>query len=294
MSVQQGSSKKEPLTSEAAFSVEYILNLNKKEKSRKNPNTCIYEHLDIDIKSAMLTLVNVLESSLANGCLTMLPHLLKVTSLFKTTETSLENVVLCQNLYASVAHEDTICLQYLIHFLFRSTSLCIPSPEKVTKLLGIAKNHLASKQPFIKNATLVGLIDLLQSIGMSNLVIGGLSDELNIFNNSIVDLVAKKDEKDKRFQINYSITFLKLKWSLIGLTIETILPKKHNSELLNCIIEEQYMFLQKAVTYNSVAHFLKVTFLFAIVTLLTIHTFIRFCYVYSELPRCQKYFTRKL
>lgn len=124
--------------------------------------------------------------------------------------------------------------------------------------MSMAKNHFSSNQPYVKNATIIGLIDLLHSLGWSNHVIGGICDELNVFFNGFSEMFLKNIKIDKS-NIKYSYLHQQLRWHLIGAAAIYISSKRQNCEIINHILAESDPFISKAFKFSYVINFSKVS-----------------------------------
>lgn len=95
--------------------------------------------------------------------------------------------------------EDTLSQQHIIYLLCKMAALLVPSMAELTHLCTIIPTYLKSTQLYIRDATLAGLICLLECLVTSNTTMGGLSEELQLLRNVIVNYIVKHGIIDERF-----------------------------------------------------------------------------------------------
>lgn len=119
------------------------------------------------------------------------------------------------------------------------SALLVPTVAELTHLCSIIPTYLKSTQLYIRNATLNGLTCLLECLVHSNTTMGGLSDELQLLRNVIINYTVKHGIVDERYKdgdkclarihqlfiffsaTTYSDTHSKLVWTLNFYLIET-------------------------------------------------------------------------
>lgn len=78
-------------------------------------------------------------------------------------------------------------------------ALLVPTMAELTHLCTIIPTYLKSTQLYIRDATLNGLICLLECLVTSNTTMGGLSEELQLLRNIIVNYIVKHGIIDERY-----------------------------------------------------------------------------------------------
>lgn len=77
-------------------------------------------------------------------------------------------------------------------------ALLVPTMAELTHLCTIIPTYLKSTQLYIRNSTLNGLSCLLECLVLSNTTMGGLSEELQLLRNIVVNYVVKHGIIDER------------------------------------------------------------------------------------------------
>lgn len=80
------------------------------------------------------------------------------------------------------------------------SALLVPTVAELTHLCSIIPTYLKSTQLYIRNATLNGLTCLLECLVHSNTTMGGLSDELQLLRNVIINYTVKHGIVDERYK----------------------------------------------------------------------------------------------
>uniref|UniRef100_A0A2M4A9U2 Huntingtin n=1 Tax=Anopheles triannulatus TaxID=58253 RepID=A0A2M4A9U2_9DIPT len=149
------------------------------------------EKINIDVNSSMQLIYGVLEQLLDGDPSLVLPHLLSFCEIINNREQIRWLNTLLLKLQERIPMEDTLSQQHIIYLLCRLSALLVPSMAELTHLCTIIPSYLKSTQLYIRNATLQGLICLLECLVQTNSSIGSLNDELQLVRNITVNYIIK-------------------------------------------------------------------------------------------------------
>ncbi|XP_049538102.1 huntingtin [Anopheles darlingi] len=149
------------------------------------------EKINIDVTSSMQLIYGVLEQLLEDDPSLILPHLLSFCEIIDNREQIRWLNTLLLKLQERIPMEDTLSQQHIIYLLCRLSALLVPSMAELTHLCTIIPSYLKSTQLYIRNATLQGLISLLECLVQTNSSIGSLNDELQLVRNITVNYIIK-------------------------------------------------------------------------------------------------------
>uniref|UniRef100_A0A182QCB2 Huntingtin n=1 Tax=Anopheles farauti TaxID=69004 RepID=A0A182QCB2_9DIPT len=149
------------------------------------------DKVNIDATSSMQLVYDVLKQLLDDDPALVLPHLVNFSEIVENREQiySLNQFLL--KLRERVPMEDTLSQQHIIYLLCRFAALLVPTMADLTHLCTIIPTYLKSTQLYIRNATLQGLLCLLECLVKTNSAIGSLNDELLLLRNVIVNYIVK-------------------------------------------------------------------------------------------------------
>lgn len=92
---------------------------SKNHRNRKTLSyALVHQHFEIDIKSAIFTLLESLESHVFNGHYLMLPYYVKTLSFLPSSEKLTTNLKFFQSIINTIAPEDTVSVQVLFNITF--------------------------------------------------------------------------------------------------------------------------------------------------------------------------------
>ncbi|KFB36381.1 AGAP003681-PA-like protein [Anopheles sinensis] len=149
------------------------------------------EKMNIDVTSSMQLIYDVLKQLIEDEPALVLPHLVYFCEIVDNREQIYWLNQLLLKLQERVPMEDTLSQQHIIYLLCRLAALLVPALAELTHLCTIIPTYLKSTQLYIRNATLQGLICLLEGLVKTNSSIGALNDELQLLRNVIVNYVVK-------------------------------------------------------------------------------------------------------
>uniref|UniRef100_A0A182YG60 Uncharacterized protein n=1 Tax=Anopheles stephensi TaxID=30069 RepID=A0A182YG60_ANOST len=149
------------------------------------------EKINIDITSSLQLIYDVLKQLIEDDPTLVLPHLVSFCEIVENRDQIFWLNQLLLKLQERVPMEDTISQQHIIYLLCRLAALLIPTMSDLTHLCTIIPTYLKSTQLYIRNATLQGLICLLECLIKTNTSIGTMNDELHLLRNVIVNYIVK-------------------------------------------------------------------------------------------------------
>nr|XP_040221323.2 huntingtin [Anopheles coluzzii] len=149
------------------------------------------EKINIDSASSMQLIYDVLKQLIEDDPALVLPHLVNFCEMVDNREQIFWLNQLLLKLQERVPMEDTLSQQHIIYLLCRLAALLVPTMADLTHLCTIIPTYLKSTQLYIRNATLQGLICLLECLIKTNSSIGALNDELHLLRNVIVNYIVK-------------------------------------------------------------------------------------------------------
>jgi huntingtin len=103
------------------------------------------------------------------------------------------------SLYESIAAEDTISHQYIVYMLCRSSAVLVPSLSELQQLQLIINKYLGCNQIFVRIAALHGLLSIFESLCKTNTTMGGMSDEMKMMRNCIINYTSRNGIVYERF-----------------------------------------------------------------------------------------------
>uniref|UniRef100_A0A182M0T8 Huntingtin n=1 Tax=Anopheles culicifacies TaxID=139723 RepID=A0A182M0T8_9DIPT len=149
------------------------------------------EKINIDTTSSLQLIYDVLKQLIEEDPALVLPHLLSFCEIIENRDQIFCLNQLLLKLQERVPMEDTVSQQHIIYLLCRMAALLIPTMSDLTHLCTIIPTYLKSTQLYIRNATLQGLICLLECLIKTNTSIGAMNDELHLLRNVIVNYIVK-------------------------------------------------------------------------------------------------------
>ncbi|XP_053680458.1 huntingtin [Anopheles nili] len=149
------------------------------------------EKINIDSTSSMQLIYDVLKQLLDEDPALVLPHLVCFCEIIENKDQIACLNQLLLKLQERVPMDDTLSQQHIIYLLCRLAALLTPSMAELTHLCTIIPTYLKSTQLYIRNATLKGMICLLECLVKTNTSIGSLNDELQLVRNVIVNYIVK-------------------------------------------------------------------------------------------------------
>lgn len=177
------------------------------------------EKANLDVKSSVQLIYDLLEQMIEDNFALVLPHLVKFCDICENRDQirHLYNLVL--GLQERVPMEDTLSQQHIIYLLCKMAALLVPTMAELTHLCTIIPTYLKSTQLYIRDATLHGLICLMECLVTTNTTMGGLSEELQLLRTIIVNYIVKHGIIDES-ATTFSDTHMKLVWTLNFYVIE--------------------------------------------------------------------------
>ncbi|XP_058457032.1 huntingtin [Malaya genurostris] len=177
------------------------------------------EKANLDVRSSIQLLYDIFEQLLEDNFSLALPHLVPFCEICENRDQIRQLYGKVLGLQERIAMEDTLSQQHIIYLLCKMAALLVPSMAELTHLCTIIPTYLKSTQLYIRDATLSGVICLLECLVTSNTTIGGLSEELQLLRNIIVNYIVKHGIIDESFA-TFSDTHTKLVWALNFYLIE--------------------------------------------------------------------------
>ncbi|XP_055853501.1 uncharacterized protein LOC129917148 isoform X2 [Episyrphus balteatus] len=169
----------------------------------------------IDFRSSSQLIFDVLMQINEHNHILALPNLVKFCEICD----SRDQIKLIRNkalkLQETIPMDDTITHQYVIYLLCKTQAMLIPSPNELSHLCALAAAYLKSSHVFIRNATLSGLLCLLECCFKTNTTMGKLSEELSMLRDLIVGYINRHGiiEESASMQCQSDI-HMKLVWAL--------------------------------------------------------------------------------
>ena len=149
------------------------------------------EKLGVDFKSAIQLIYDVITQMIDENPVLVLPQMVKIIEILDDIEQFKWINKKMLSLYESIASEDTISHQFIIYLLCRSSAVLVPSLSEVQQLIVIVNKYLGCNQIFVRNACIQGLLCLFESLCKNNTTMGGMSDEMKVLRNCIVNYTNK-------------------------------------------------------------------------------------------------------
>uniref|UniRef100_A0A182NCJ2 Huntingtin n=1 Tax=Anopheles dirus TaxID=7168 RepID=A0A182NCJ2_9DIPT len=177
------------------------------------------DKINIDTTSSMQLVYDVLKQLLEDDPALVLPHLVNFCEIVENREQIFALNQLLLKLRERVPMEDTLSQQHIIYLLCRLAGLLVPPMADLTHLCTIIPTYLKSTQLYIRNATLQGLLCLLECLVKTNSAIGSMNDELLLLRNVIVNYIVKHGIIEESSGV-FSDLHTKLVWTLNFYLIE--------------------------------------------------------------------------
>lgn len=145
------------------------------------------EKLGIDFKSAIQLIYDVITQMIDDNPVLVLPQMVKIVEMIDDIEQFRWINKKMLALHESIAGEDTIAHQFIIYVLCRSSAVLVPSLSEIQQLVVIINKYLGCNQIFVRNACIEGLMCLFESLCKNNTTMGGMSDEMKVLRNCIIN-----------------------------------------------------------------------------------------------------------
>ncbi|XP_054081814.1 uncharacterized protein LOC105217216 isoform X1 [Zeugodacus cucurbitae] len=173
----------------------------------------------VDFKSSTQLIFDVLMQIIEHNHILVLPNLVKFTEICESRDQIKWIKEKALKLQETIPMDDTISHQHLIYLLCKTQAMLIPTLGELQQLCQLIGNYLKSSHIFIRNATLAGLLCLLECCSKTNTTIGRLSDELALLRELIVGYINRHGIIDVS-AMQCSDTHTKLVWTLNYCLIE--------------------------------------------------------------------------
>ncbi|XP_069961794.1 uncharacterized protein htt isoform X2 [Bactrocera oleae] len=173
----------------------------------------------VDFKSSTQLIFDVLMQIIEHNHILVLPNLVKFTEICESRDQIKWIKEKALKLQETIPMDDTISHQHLIYLLCKTQAMLIPTIGELQQLCQLIGNYLKSSHIFIRNATLAGLLCLLECCSKTNTTIGRLSDELALLRDLIVGYINRHGIIDVS-GMQCSDTHTKLVWTLNYCLIE--------------------------------------------------------------------------
>jgi huntingtin len=150
-----------------------------------------HEKCGIDFKSALQLIYDLMTQMIDENPVLVLPNLVKIVDVLDNVDQFKWINRKMLSLYESIAEEDTISHQHIAYLLCRSAAVLIPSLGELQQLQVIVNKYLSCNQVYVRNAALHGLLCLFESLCKTNTTMGGMSDEMKMLRNCIVNYTSR-------------------------------------------------------------------------------------------------------
>ncbi|KAG4067967.1 hypothetical protein HA402_010653 [Bradysia odoriphaga] len=180
----------------------------------------LIESSEIDLKSSLQLIFDVFGQLIEINYSLILPHLLKLSEICANREQYrwIKNISL--RIQEAVPMTNVIAHQSIIYCLCKSSAILIPSLSELQTLCSLVHTYLKSPYLSIRNATLKGLLCLLESCVKTNTTIGSLSEELSLIRNVVIHYTSNNGIVEES-KLTFSDEHTKLVWALNLYLIET-------------------------------------------------------------------------
>ncbi|XP_036323038.1 uncharacterized protein LOC118736962 isoform X2 [Rhagoletis pomonella] len=223
----------------------------------------------VDFKSSTQLIFDVLMQIIEHNHILVLPNLVKFTEICESRDQIKWIKEKALKLQETIPMDDTISHQHLIYLLCKTQAMLIPTLGELQQLCQLIGNYLKSSHIFIRNATLAGLLCLLECCSKTNTTIGKLSEELALLRELIVGYINRHGIIDVS-AMQCSDTHTKLVWTLNYCLIEwtskfvpqchllsntviaagNFLRKSSNEDVYLCVLHG----LERIVVISNVSH----------------------------------------
>uniref|UniRef100_T1GKF8 Uncharacterized protein n=1 Tax=Megaselia scalaris TaxID=36166 RepID=T1GKF8_MEGSC len=136
------------------------------------------ERSGIDFKSSAQVVFDVLSELLQTNPSLSLPVLVNFVEICECREHIEWIKDTIQRIQITIPVDDTISHQHIIYLMCKTQAILIPTLSEVKQLCAQITFYLKSSHIFVRNATLCGLLSLLECCTKTNTTIGKLSEEL--------------------------------------------------------------------------------------------------------------------
>lgn len=190
------------------------------------------EKLEIDYKSALQLIYDLMTQMIDENPVIVLPQLAKLIDILDNTEQFKWINKKMQNLYEAICSEDTISHQYIVYLMCRSSAVIVLSLSELQQIIAIINKYLGCNHMFVRNATLHGLLCLCESLIKTNTAIGTISDELKLLRTTIVNYTSKNGIVYENITTSTTSQHDKLVWTLNFYILENTLKFGDCNDLL--------------------------------------------------------------
>uniref|UniRef100_A0A6B2E671 Huntingtin n=1 Tax=Phlebotomus kandelakii TaxID=1109342 RepID=A0A6B2E671_9DIPT len=189
----------------------------------------------IDFRSTVQLIYDVFAQLIDQQCTHVLANIAKLSDVCENRDQCkwIRNTM--QQLQERIPLENTVAHQYIIYLLCKSHAILVPSLSDLAHLCSIIPTYLKSTHVFVRNATLNGLLCLLESAINTNTSIGALSEEIILLRNIAINYINKNGVTDES-AYSYSDTHTKLVWTLTFYLIEKTSKFMPDCTLLSNVI----------------------------------------------------------
>ncbi|XP_037950007.1 uncharacterized protein LOC119681023 [Teleopsis dalmanni] len=198
----------------------------------------------VDFKSSSQLIFDVLMQIIEHNHILVLPNLVKFCEICESRDQIKWIKDKAFKLQETIPMDDTISHQHLIYLLCKTQAMLIPTLGELQQLCILICNYLKSSHIFIRNATLNGLLSLLESCSKTNTTIGKLSEELTLLRDLIVGYINRHGIIDES-EMQCSDMHTKLVWTLNYCLIEWTSKFVPQCNLLSNAIIAASNFLRK-------------------------------------------------
>lgn len=218
------------------FSLSYTWHLTnettKKDHVIRNMTYIHAEKLEVDYKSALQLVYDLMTQLIDDNFVLVLPQLAKLVDVLDNIEQFKWINKKMLSLYEIICSEDTISHQYLVYLLCRSFAVLVPTLSDLQQIVPMINKYLGCNHMFVRNATLEGLLCLFESLIKANTTIGGISDELKLLRTTIANYVNKNGIVYESTSTSSTTQHDKLVWTLNFYVLESTLKFGDCNELL--------------------------------------------------------------
>lgn len=146
-----------------------------------------HEKCGIDFKSGLQLIYDLMTQMIDENPVLVLPQLVKLVDILDNVEQFKWINKKMLSLHESIAAEDAISHQFIIYLLCRSSAVLVPYLGEVQHLIAIVNKYLGCNQIFVRNSCIHGLLSLFESLCKTNTTMGGMSDEMKLLRNCIIN-----------------------------------------------------------------------------------------------------------
>jgi huntingtin len=218
------------------FSLSYTWHLTnevtKKDHVIRNMTYVHTEKLEVDFKSALQLVYDLMTQIIDENPVLVLPQLAKLVDVLDNMEQFKWINKKMLSLYEFICTEDTISHQYIVYLLCRSSAVLVPTLSDLQQIVPMLNKYLGCNHMFVRNATLEGLLCLFESLVKANTLIGGSSDELKLLRTTIANYVNKNGIVYESTSTSSTAQHDKLVWTLNFYVLECTLKFGDCNELL--------------------------------------------------------------